>query len=44
LTQGSEVEARTVDSHIGRIRKKLGTDGRFISTVWGVGYRCETEA
>ena len=43
LSPGSEVEARTVDSHVGRIRKKLGTDGRFISTVWGVGYRCELE-
>ena len=44
LTPGSEIEARTVDSHIGRIRKKLGAEGRFISTVWGVGYRCEVEA
>jgi DNA-binding response OmpR family regulator len=43
LSVGGEVDARTVDSHIGRIRKKLGAEGRFISTVWGVGYRCELE-
>lgn len=31
---------RTVDSHIQRVRKKLGMDaGDMIETVWGVGYR-----
>ena len=30
---------RTVDTHILRLRKKLGTLGDRISTVWGVGYR-----
>ena len=30
---------RTVDSHITRLRKKLGTLGEKIVTVWGVGYR-----
>ena len=30
---------RTVDSHIMRLRKKLGTVGEKIVTVWGVGYR-----
>ncbi len=33
---------RTIDSHIQRLRKKLGgTDspGDLIETVWGVGYR-----
>ena len=34
-------ETRVVDVHIGHIRKKLGE--RFISTVWGVGYRFEDE-
>ena len=34
-------ETRVVDVHIGHIRKKLGN--RFISTVWGVGYRFEDE-
>lgn len=30
---------RTVDSHIQRLRKKLGSVGDLIETVWGVGYR-----
>jgi DNA-binding response OmpR family regulator len=30
---------RTVDTHIQRLRKKLGVLGENISTVWGVGYR-----
>lgn len=30
---------RTVDSHITRLRKKLGAFGDRIITVWGVGYR-----
>jgi DNA-binding response OmpR family regulator len=30
---------RTVDTHITRLRKKLGALGEKIVTVWGVGYR-----
>ena len=33
---------RTIDSHIQRLRKKLGgpdSPGDYIETVWGVGYR-----
>ena len=30
---------RTVDTHITRLRKKLGNVGEKIVTVWGVGYR-----
>jgi DNA-binding response OmpR family regulator len=30
---------RTVDSHVTRLRKKLGPLGEKITTVWGVGYR-----
>jgi DNA-binding response OmpR family regulator len=31
---------RTVDSHLARIRKKLGADAAAaITTVWGIGYR-----
>ena len=30
---------RTVDTHIMRLRKKLGPIGEKIVTVWGVGYR-----
>ena len=35
----SVVFDRTVDSHIQRMRKKLGGAGDLIETVWGVGYR-----
>ena len=33
------LETRTVDTHVLRLRKKLGTVGERIETVWGVGYR-----
>ena len=38
---GDEYEGfdRTVDTHIMRLRKKLGAVGEKIATVWGVGYR-----
>jgi DNA-binding response OmpR family regulator len=32
---------RTVDAHVTRLRKKLGTFGERIVTVWSVGYRFE---
>ncbi len=35
---------RTLDVHVSRLRKKLGTCGDWISTVWGVGYRLEVPA
>jgi two-component system phosphate regulon response regulator PhoB len=35
----SEIASRTVDTHVKRLRDKLGTAGRFIETVRGVGYR-----
>jgi len=32
---------RTVDTHMMRLRRKLGAQGERISTVWGVGYRLD---
>ena len=32
-------DERTLDVHVSRLRKKLGTAGPLITTVWGVGYR-----
>jgi two-component system OmpR family response regulator len=32
-------DARTVDSHVARLRKKLGAGAAAIRTVWGIGYR-----
>ncbi len=34
-----ELETRTVDMHIAKLRKKLHPDGRLIQTVRGAGYR-----
>lgn len=34
---------RTLDVHVSRLRKKLGSEGKRIATVWGIGYRLETE-
>jgi two-component system phosphate regulon response regulator PhoB len=34
-----EVDSRTVDTHVRRLRKKLGAEGGRIETVVGVGYR-----
>ena len=33
------VETRSVDVHVGRLRGKLGSAGRQIETVVGLGYR-----
>ena len=30
---------RTIDTHVARLRKKLGARGEWIETAWGVGYR-----
>ncbi|OGR79372.1 MAG: DNA-binding response regulator [Elusimicrobia bacterium GWC2_64_44] len=38
-----EVETRTVDVHIGTLRKKLGKEGRRIVTVKNYGYRFDAE-
>ena len=35
---------RTLDVHVSRLRKKLGTAGAAIATVWGVGYRLDAPA
>ena len=36
---GGDLETRTVDTHVKRLRGKLGDCGRWIQTVRGVGYR-----
>jgi len=40
---GAQLE-RTVDSHVSRIRNKLGPDAVHLRTVWGVGYAFDPEA
>jgi len=43
-SRASEIESRTVDVHVRRLRVKLGAEGRRILTVKGVGYRLDTAA
>jgi DNA-binding response OmpR family regulator len=37
-------DARTVDVHVGQLRKKLGFSGQVIQTVWGLGYKVDPGA
>lgn len=39
LSADADVSDRTVDSHVTRVRRKLGDAGVRLRTVWGVGYR-----
>jgi two-component system, OmpR family, response regulator len=40
LSHSGEAADRTVDSHVSRVRRKLGMDAaQAIRTIWGVGYR-----
>ena len=39
--RADEIESRTVDVHIRRLRAKLGDEGRRIVTIKGFGYRLE---
>lgn len=34
-----DLETRTVDTHVRRLREKLGSTGETIETIRGVGYR-----
>ena len=36
-------DSRTIDSHIKKIRHKLGKKGKYIKTIRGVGYKFETK-
>jgi len=35
----ADVTSRTVDTHVKRLREKLGPAGHYVETVRGVGYR-----
>ena len=41
--RADEIESRTVDVHVRRLRGKLGGEGRRIVTVTGVGYRLDAD-
>ena len=36
-------DARTIDTHVKKLRKKLGDKGDYIKTIWGMGYKFEVE-
>jgi len=40
-SRASEIESRTVDVHVRRLRVKLGPEGRRVLTVKSVGYRLD---
>ena len=42
--QASEIESRTVDVHVRRLREKLGSEAKRIVTVKSVGYRFNQDA
>ncbi|MBE5889817.1 MAG: response regulator transcription factor [Lachnospiraceae bacterium] len=35
-------DARTIDTHVKKLRSKIGEKGDYIKTVWGVGYKYST--
>ena len=36
-------DARTIDTHVKKLRNKLGGKGDYIKTIWGMGYKFEVE-
>lgn len=36
-------DARTIDTHVKKLRSKLGDRGEYIHTIWGMGYKFEVE-
>ena len=34
-------DARTIDTHVKKLRSKMGDKGNLIKTVWGIGYKLE---
>lgn len=36
-------DARTIDTHVKKLRSKMGVKGDMIKTIWGMGYKFETE-
>ena len=36
-------DARTIDTHVKKLRSKMGDKGEYIKTIWGMGYKFEVE-
>jgi len=37
-------DARTIDTHVKKLRSKMGEKGDYIKTIWGLGYKFEVDA
>lgn len=37
-------DARTIDTHVKKLRSKMGAKGEYIKTIWGLGYKFEVDA
>ena len=37
-------DARTIDTHVKKLRSKMGDKGELIKTIWGMGYKLEAES
>ncbi len=36
-------DARTIDTHVKKLRSKIGEKGEYIKTIWGMGYKFEVD-
>ncbi len=36
-------DARTIDTHVKKLRSKMGEKGEYIKTIWGMGYKFEID-
>ena len=36
-------DARTIDTHVKKLRSKLKDKGDYIKTIWGMGYKFEVD-
>ncbi len=37
-------DARTIDTHVKKLRSKMGPKGDYIKTIWGLGYKFEVDS
>lgn len=37
-------DARTIDTHVKKLRSKMGAKGDYIKTIWGLGYKFEVDS
>ena len=36
-------DARTIDTHVKKLRSKMGEKGNLIKTIWGLGYKLSAD-